>query len=154
MFSYSLPERRPLPTSFKPTNHRSPSWQLILPELCLPLLPTKGLLSVFGVFQERRNCTSCDGGRGRHAYIQSHSMQCPPYWRSLLLMILSTYSSSEAPRRAVSLAPQGRSVPVGQWTAEVETDRVLREASRLTSTIKGREVLGTFDSCGSFTPGI
>jgi hypothetical protein len=149
MFSYSLPERRPLPMLFKPTNHRSPSWQSILPGPCLPPLPTKGLSSVFGVFPGRRNYTSCDGERGKHTYIQSLSMQCPPCWRSHLPTILSIYSNSEAPRRAASPAPQGRSVPAGRWIAGVEMDRVQREASRLTSTIRRRGVSGSWIFSGS-----
>src|SRR5258707_5463990 len=102
MFSYSPLEPRLLPTLFKPTNHQSPSWRSILRELCSLPLPTKGLLSVFGVSQRQKNCTNCDGGHGKLVYTLSHSMQCPPCWRSHLLTTPSTYSSSEAPKRAAS----------------------------------------------------
>jgi hypothetical protein len=154
MSSYSLPERRPLPMLFKRTSHRSPSWLPIPLEPCSPPLLTKELSSVFGVSLGRRNYTNCDGERGRRAYIQLLSMQCPPCWRSRLLTILFIYSSLEAPRRAVSPARQGRSVLVGQWIAEVETDRVQREASRLTLTIRKRTVSGKLDFCGSVTQGL
>jgi len=153
MFSYSLPERRPSPMSFKPTSHRSPFCQSILLGPCLRPLPTKELSSEFGVSPGQRNYTNCGGERGRHTYIQSLSMQCLPCWLSHLLMILSTYSSSEAPRKAGSPAQQGRSVPVGRWIAEVEMDRVQREASRLTSTIRRRTVSGESDFCGLVIPG-
>src|SRR5258708_24507701 len=99
MFSYSLPERRPLPMLFKPTSHRYPCWRSIPPEPCSPLLPTKELSYVFGVSPERRNYTSCAGERGRHTYIQSPSMQCPPYWRSHPLTTLFIYLKTEAQNR-------------------------------------------------------
>jgi hypothetical protein len=153
MFSYSLPERRPSPMLFKPTNHRSPSWRSTLPEPCLPPLPTKELSSVFGVSQGRRNYTNCDGERGKHTYIQSLLMQCPLCWQSHLLTILFIYSSSEAPRRVVSPARQGRSVPAGRWIVGVEMDRVQREASRLTSTIRRRMVSGELVFCESVISG-
>jgi len=153
MFSYSPPERRPLPMLFKPTSPRSPSLQSILPEPCSPPPPTKEPSSVFGVSLGRKNYTNCDGERGRHAYIQSHSMQCPRYWRSHLLTILSIYSNSEAPRRAANPARRGRSAQAGRWIAGVEMDRVQREALRLTSTIRRRMVSGELKFCTLVTRG-
>lgn len=152
MFSYFLPGRRPSPMLFKPTSHRSLSWRPILLEPCLLALPTKELSSVFGASQGRRNYTNCDGERGKHTYIQSLSMQCPPCWQSHLLTILFIYSNSEAPKRVASPARRGRSVRAGQWIAGVEMDRVQREVSRLTSTIRRRMVSGELVFCGSVIP--
>ena len=153
MSSYSLPERRPSPMLSKRISHRSPFCQSILLGPCLPPLPTKELSSEFGASPGQRNYTNCGGERGRHTYIQSLSMQCLPCWPSHLLMILFTYSNSEAPKRAASPAQQGPSVPVGRWIAEVEMDRVQREASKLTSTIRRRMVSGESDFCGLVVPG-